>query len=261
MSVKEKMTAIADNIREKTSTAEPLTLDDMASGVNEVYEAGKKIEYDNFWDNYQIRGTRTNYNNGFYGAGWNENNFYPKYDIRPTGNYSTYIFAAVDKLRIDLEKRLNACGVVLDFSQITQSDHEFYLAKFTKLPVLDFSGCKSMTQTFDYCAMKQIQLILSDSGETTFSSVFRRCSNLTEVSIERGVVGKSISFTDSPLNVISAIDIITHLKNYTGTDKAGEYTLTFNDATKTALQEAGAIDELGGKTYDAYIADKGWNLA
>lgn len=40
MSVKEKMTAIADAIRGKTGKTEKLTLDAMASGVNEVYIAG-----------------------------------------------------------------------------------------------------------------------------------------------------------------------------------------------------------------------------
>ncbi len=41
MSVNSKMTAIADNIRSKTGGVTPLTLDGMAAGVNDVYEAGK----------------------------------------------------------------------------------------------------------------------------------------------------------------------------------------------------------------------------
>ena len=41
MSVNEKMTAIADAIREKTGKAETLNLDEMAVGVGEVYEAGR----------------------------------------------------------------------------------------------------------------------------------------------------------------------------------------------------------------------------
>ena len=44
MSVQEKMTDIADAIREKTGGTEPLTLDDMAASVPEVYEAGKTAE-------------------------------------------------------------------------------------------------------------------------------------------------------------------------------------------------------------------------
>lgn len=44
--VNEKMTAIADNIRDKTGRTNALTLDDMASGVNEVYEAGQNSMID-----------------------------------------------------------------------------------------------------------------------------------------------------------------------------------------------------------------------
>ena len=42
MSVNEKMTAIANAIRKHTLKTDALTLDDMALGVNEVYEAGKQ---------------------------------------------------------------------------------------------------------------------------------------------------------------------------------------------------------------------------
>lgn len=44
MSVQEKMTAIADAIRDKTGSAGLLTLDDMVASVPEVYEAGRTAE-------------------------------------------------------------------------------------------------------------------------------------------------------------------------------------------------------------------------
>lgn len=46
MGINEKMTAIADNIRSKTGERKALTLDDMASGINDVFEAGKKSVVD-----------------------------------------------------------------------------------------------------------------------------------------------------------------------------------------------------------------------
>ena len=46
MGINEKMTAIADNIRSKTGETKALTLDDMASGINDVFEAGKKSVVD-----------------------------------------------------------------------------------------------------------------------------------------------------------------------------------------------------------------------
>ena len=48
MSIHEKMTAIADAIRDKTGESEPLTLDGMAQAIPDVYAAGKatsKLRY------------------------------------------------------------------------------------------------------------------------------------------------------------------------------------------------------------------------
>lgn len=42
MSVYEKMTAIADAIREKTGKTDALTLDGMAEAIPDVFEAGRK---------------------------------------------------------------------------------------------------------------------------------------------------------------------------------------------------------------------------
>ena len=41
MSVNEKMTTIANAIREKTGETKALNLDDIANGINNVYEIGK----------------------------------------------------------------------------------------------------------------------------------------------------------------------------------------------------------------------------
>ena len=63
--VNDKMTAIADAIRERTGETEPLTLDDMATDIPKVYEKGKQAERDEFWDAYQENGKRTQYNFAF----------------------------------------------------------------------------------------------------------------------------------------------------------------------------------------------------
>ena len=80
LTVNEKMMAIADAIRDKTSGTDALTLDDMAESIPKVYDAGKKSQYDEFWDSYQENGTCTNYNYAFYGRGWTNKTFNPKYD-------------------------------------------------------------------------------------------------------------------------------------------------------------------------------------
>ena len=66
MSIAEKLTTIAEN-------------------EQKVYEAGKKSQYDEFWDTYQTNGQRTNYTYAFSGLGWTDNLYKPKYPITFAG--------------------------------------------------------------------------------------------------------------------------------------------------------------------------------
>ena len=146
MSVNEKMTAIADNIREKTGGMESLTLDDMANGVNEVYEAGKKTEYDVLWDNLQTYGKRIGYKYAFYFycttvayniPVWTDETFKPKYDFKPNGDAS-YMFYGCGFT--DFKGILEKQGIVLDMSKTYAFNHAFgYCKKLTRLPVIDVS--------------------------------------------------------------------------------------------------------------------------
>lgn len=91
MSVNEKMTAIADAIRDKTKGTEPLTLDDMATEIPKVFDAGKKAEYDALWDNFQNYGDENgrDYYWAFSYDRWNDGNFNPKHNIIcSTGSYN-----------------------------------------------------------------------------------------------------------------------------------------------------------------------------
>lgn len=231
---------------------------------DEVYEAGKKAEYDAFWDAYQSNGNRTDYKYAFAYQGWKKGNFKPKYDIKPTGANGAYMFSnGADSSKYDLANALEEQGVVLDFSGLTSSANEFYLSRFTNLPILDFSGCTSMANTFDYYIGTEIKLILSESGETTFSSVVRRCSSLTTFAVESGVIGRSISFSDSTkLSVASIKNIAEHLKDYSGTDKEYAYTLTLDSGAFAVVEAEGATAEYNGVacTWSEYIDNKKWNL-
>ena len=116
-------------------------------------------------------------------------------------------------------------------------------------------------QTWGSCTkLHTIELVRSNK-ETVFSNPFNYCAELVYIHFE-GEIGQNISFSYcGKLSVESVVDILQHLYNYSGTANAGNYTITFNDTVKTRLAEQGALSELDGKTYDAYITDKGWNLA
>lgn len=264
MSVNEKMTAIANNIRSKTGKTEPLNLDDMANGVNEVYEAGKKTKNEEFFDKYlnldDVSVTSTNHESLFSGLGWNNDTFYPTKDISVGYGYKMFYRNRVTNIR----QRLIDCGVKLDFTTANDTGMMFESCKSTELPTIELHHPNLVVgQTQRLCynctSLVTIEKIIAVESNLWGNS-FTGCSALQNITIE-GVIGKTISFSSSPLTVESMKSIITHLKKYAGTQEAGNYTLTLKDSCKTLMEEQGAIEELGGKTYDAYIADIGWNLA
>ena len=58
-----------------------------ADKVSEVYEAGRKAEYDAFWDAFQNYGNRKSYR-GAFGSCFTADNFKPKYPIVPKRTYN-----------------------------------------------------------------------------------------------------------------------------------------------------------------------------
>ena len=79
----------------------------------------------------------------------------------------------------------------------------------------------------------------------------------------KGEIPISLAFSFSPLTVESMKSIITHLKNYAGSENEGKCTLTLKDECKTNLQEDTERVELDGVVYTYFelIEAKGWNLA
>ena len=268
MSVNEKMTAIADNIREKTGGAEALTLEQMASGVNDVYEAGKKSEYDAFWDSFQYYGQRKHYAYGFYFSEtlvdnkvpvWTDENFKPKYDIIANGS-AEKMFYNCDFT--DFKGILEKQGVVLDTSIAYSVKSAFgRCSELTRLPVLNLSYASNIDSTFEFCRkLKSIdKIILNNKGTQTFTFPFNSCTSLNEIRIE-GVIGTNFKFNYSSLvSVESMKSIISCLNNYAGTANEYKYTITFKVAPFETLE---ASDEIppSGATWTEYIDDLKWNL-
>lgn len=252
---------IAAAIREKTATENTYTPADMASGVNEVYEAGKKAEQKAFWALLLDNGNRRDYYYAFNGEYWGSENFKPQYNIVPTEADHTFYRHNKNGTPYDLAQHLEELGVVIDMSNCTLGNYTFESANVTRLPVID-NRKGTFTCFIRNCnKLKTVDgIICNDAGDQNFTQTFNACSVLENITFT-GVIGRSINFSNSPLSVASVTNILTHLKNYADTANAGTYTVTLSDKSKNAMAAAGTLEELDGKTYDAYIADKGWNLA
>lgn len=262
--VNEKMTAIADNIRALTGGTEALTLDDMASGVNDVYEEGKKAQYEWFWDTY-LKNSRESvagvaHVSRFAGSGWNDDTFYPTQDIYVRYGYMMFFYNRVNNIK----QRLEECGVKLIFNGCNDVGCMFEGSSTTELPIIELNkvSTKKSTQRLCYYCSKlvTIEKIIADEANLWGNS-FYYCSKLENVVFE-GVIGASINFAQSPLTVASMKSIISCLKDCSTTDSF-KYTLTLKDSCKTELEADTETVEFNGQSYTYFnlISAKGWNLA
>jgi hypothetical protein len=71
-----------------------------------------------------------------------------------------------------------------------------------------------------------------------FTNAFSNNLSLEEVYFE-GEIGKSVSFSVSPLLPECMCEIISHLVNYAGTDSEGKYKVIFKEDCWDALEASG----------------------
>lgn len=218
----------------------------LRKNIDAVYNAGKKAEYDNFWDLYQDNGNLINYQSAFSGPGWKDEIFKPK--------YVPNIKAAALMFRETGIKNI----VGLDFSKANDFQYTFYASKVEYIDKISTISASRLYQTFDTCTnLKTIgKLILKADGSQTLTNAFANCPRLKNIEIE-GAIGESISFSSCPLTVDSMKSIINHIKNYAGTSSDGTYRLTFSSTCWAAL-EADSTAPDGNNWVDYVNYTLGW---
>lgn len=227
-----------------------------------VYEKGKSDKESDFWDYIQNYGKRTNYDHAF--KYWGGETLRPKHKVVPTNAHKDrgfeLAFASMTYVKKLEAEYFDLSGLGLP----TDSSTRHYRQTFQNCSNLEHIEDIGMQParyyyTFNGCHLLHTIDVLRAAENTQFTEAFGNCLKLENITIE-GTIGQSINFNHSPLSITSLISIITHLKNYAGSENAGKYTITFKDACKTLLAEHGELAELGNKTYDQYIADIGWEL-
>lgn len=252
--LKPYLSNIAEKLKSLLGITDKINAQDFVEKIEEVYEQGKKSQYDEFWNGFQRNGESKSYAYAFYA--WREEIYNPKFDIKPTSATNMFYSTTIK----DIYKN----GILIDFSFCGVFTNCFsYSEKIERLGVLDFrkGTTTASSSVFSYCkALHTIEeLILNDSGTQTFSSWFSNATALENVTIT-GVIGKSISFSNSSkLTYESLISIINALKDYSGTSYDGTYKLTLSTSSKTLLEEQGNVSP-NGNTWIDYIGDKGWNI-
>lgn len=168
--------------------------------------AGKKLEYDTFWDAYQDNGALENYSYAFSGRGWNDTTFNPKYNISATTASNMFSFSQIG----DLENLLKQNGVKLITHNATKTEAMFYHSTVTVIPELDISSSTDISYLFGSALnLDTIRLLrISQTGEQVFSpNTFYKCKSLKNLHIE-GIIGSNIDLRYSPLSYDSIYNII-----------------------------------------------------
>lgn len=231
------------------------------ANVPKVYEAGKRAEYDAFWDAFQASDRET-YIRMF--NEWKPSIFYPKYDIIPQGDCEKmfYNWKVAEASKLDLRARLRECGVTLDLSHATRFANLFGYGAFTVLPTVDLSGFQNESEEYSTGMFRCCRLLyriekLIVNPWVWYTNAFEQCYELQDLTVE-GEIGNSIdlhwSMGLTRKSVVSVIEALSgSVKNKT---------LTLAKSVKSHFiitDNTGAKDE---KVWQSLVASKpNWTIA
>ena len=257
MSFAEKMAAIADAIRGKTGKTEKLSLDEMATEINEISTGERDINpewtdwrYFSHYDNrndlvaklkYNDTSKGTNFSHMFYCCG--SLTSIPQLDTSKGTNFNAMFYgcsALTTVPALDISKGTNFGSM---FSQC------FAL---TSIPALNISNGTEFSHMFNYCrnltSIPQLDLSkVAYSGG--LSNTFRECFALVDLNIVGTINVAGLNVQYSPLSHDSLMSIINALADKTGVSGTWKVTLGATNLAKLTAEEI------------AIAEGKGWTLA
>ena len=206
------------------SIADKLT--QIAENEQAVFEAGKKSEYDTFWDAYQDNGNRTEYTYVFAGVGWTQDLFKPKYDIIPTIQQGMFSYSKI----VDI--RPQTIGVDVDFSKCTSFYYLCSNSTIKYIGVVDCSSAQSASLSYIFSSAKELvsveKVIMPEMDSAGFADKsFENAKKLEHIRIE-GVIRRS---TNLSWSVVLKKESITSIVQALS-DTAEGQTITFSQAAK-----------------------------
>lgn len=189
----------------------------LKNDFDDVYEAGKQSQYDEFWDSVQDNGNRTIYLRAF--SRWGDVEMLsPKHKVVATGNNSAMFNSSkiknIDKNKFDLSQ---ATYVSNGSGSTTYCICEYcdYLEVFPDINL----QAGYYANAFNDCFRLHTIEILRVTKECVFGTAFRNCRALKNITID-GEIGNSFDIHWSTLLTRESIEsIITALTSDTTTAK------------------------------------------
>ena len=247
-------------------------LQTIANNVPLVYNAGYEAGaaqggggsdsfYDTFWDAYQYNGNRNNYEYAFAGAlnttiitGWTDDNFKPKFPIKPTRAQNMFYSSKIQK---------SPYLKIIDFSSCQAFTQCFYSSEIEELGVVDCGACVAgfpMTNVFAGCKnLHSIEKFIPPRSTAAFNTTFGGCTALVNITVE-GTFLVTVSFGDSALLNKSSLTSIGNALSNTVTGKT--LTLSLAAVNKAFETSVGANDGSTSAEWLALVATKpNWTIA
>lgn len=205
------------------------------AGVIQGKETGMKDAYDAFWDAFQRKGRLDHYGSAFGGAGWTETTFCPKYDLNKISNASNMFngFNSASSQDYNLRQGLERMGIAWDMSGAKANHMNMFTnAKISEVPVLDFTGCTTISTLFQSSGVHTVEKMIV-KADNKYSNTFQGASKLGNVVFE-GVIGNSINLQWCPLSYASIVSVMAALSIETGGMTATFKASAVNAAFETA---------------------------
>ena len=198
----------------------------IAENEQAVFEAGKKSEYDRFWDVYQENGNMTYYAYAFAGVGWTQSVFKPKYNIVPVTPTSMFSSSRI----VDI--RPQTIGVDVDFSKCTSFYYLCSNSTIKYIGVVDCSSASPASLSYIFSSAKELvsveKVIMPEMDSAGFADKsFENAVKLEHIRIE-GVIHRSTSLRWSPLLSKASMESMINALS----DTAEGQTITFSQAAK-----------------------------
>jgi hypothetical protein len=148
--------------------------------LDDVYEAGKKAEYDAFWAS-ALKNLSTIAGIGrFAGECWNDDTFNPPSKITINGNCNYCFYVNTCTTLIDKVEKMNCTALMCTFQY----------SKIKHICSLDLSNCFEMSSGFASGNIISIEKIISSANTAWRNNVFSGATSLENVIFE-GTIGQN----------------------------------------------------------------------
>lgn len=206
-----------------------------------AFEAGRKAEYDAFWDD--VFSNIDNFAWRFAGYAWSDYTFDPDRDIILTYRGANYMFA--HNRITDLESILKRKNLVFDTTKTARLDYLFYYCRdLVCVPeIVVGDDCVMAMQMFADCTSLHTirKLVFQNKQATNIKEMFYNCQALVNLTIGGtiAVTGLDLHWStllsrDSITSVINALSDTTTGMTITFSQAAVD--AAFTDAEWTALE-------------------------